>query len=217
VARHAHQQRHEVASCHAQARYVPRTTQDRDALALVREHWPAFCGRLKERAGSLPGFVRNELEAFITCGDFEHGFLVAQCSRCGDSLRVPFACKSRGICPSCMGRRMAETAALLVEYRLPDVPWRQWVLSFEGPMAVRLGYDRRLLAARAGVPAVCEASDADAKAAEQAGAWLAQQRPTDRTAGTRRSRWPRSKRFRLRHRLAREYPQPRNAGVSGSR
>ena len=34
---------------------------------------------------------------------------------------------------------MAETAALLVEYRLPEVPRRQWVLSFEGPMAVRLG------------------------------------------------------------------------------
>jgi hypothetical protein len=44
-----------------------------------------------------------------------------------------------------MGRRMAETAALLVEHRLRDVLWRQWVLSFEGPMAVRLGYDRRLL------------------------------------------------------------------------
>ena len=40
---------------------------------------------------------------------------------------------------------MAETAALLVEHRLPAVPWRQWVLSFEGPMAVRLGYDRQLL------------------------------------------------------------------------
>ena len=40
---------------------------------------------------------------------------------------------------------MAETAALLVEHRLPAVPWRQWVLSFPGPMAVRLGYDRALL------------------------------------------------------------------------
>jgi len=97
-------------------------------------------------AGSLPAFVCDELEAFTTCGDFEHGFLVAQCRRCGDALRVPFACKSRGICPSCMGRRMCESAALLVEHRLPAVPWRQWVLSFEGPMAVRLGYDKRLLA-----------------------------------------------------------------------
>ncbi len=34
----------------------------------------------------------------------------------------PFACKSRGVCPSCMGRRMGETAALLVDHRLPAVP-----------------------------------------------------------------------------------------------
>lgn len=124
---------------------VPRCTQDSDALALVREHWPAFRDRLEERAGSLPAFVTGELDALLTCGDFEHGFLVAECQRCGDSLRVPFACKSRGVCPSCMGRRMAETAALLVEHRLPAVPWRQWVLSFPGPLAVRLGYDRALL------------------------------------------------------------------------
>jgi len=61
-----------VAGCHAQAQYVPRTTQGSDALALVLEHWPAFRDRLEERAGSLPGFVRDELEAFMTCGDFEH-------------------------------------------------------------------------------------------------------------------------------------------------
>ena len=40
---------------------------------------------------------------------------------------------------------MAETAALLVRHRLPEVPWRQWVLSFEGPMSMRLGYDPPLL------------------------------------------------------------------------
>ncbi|MBV1861957.1 MAG: transposase zinc-binding domain-containing protein [Nannocystaceae bacterium] len=81
--------------------------------------------------------MRGELEAFITCSDFEHGFSVAQCRRCGDCLRVPFARKSRGICPSCMGRRKAEITTLLVEHRLPEVPWRQWVLSLEGPMAIR--------------------------------------------------------------------------------
>ena len=64
------------------------------ALALVREHGPAFRERLEERAGSLPGFVRDELEAFITCGNLEHGFLVAQRRGCGDSLRVPFASKN---------------------------------------------------------------------------------------------------------------------------
>jgi hypothetical protein len=41
---------------------------------------------------------------------------------------------------------MAEGAALLVDHVLPAVGYRQWVLSFEGRMAVRLGYDEALLA-----------------------------------------------------------------------
>ena len=49
-----------------------------------------------------------------------------------------------------MGRRMAEGAALLVDHVLPAVGYRQWVLSFPGSMAVRLGYDAPLLAAIAG-------------------------------------------------------------------
>lgn len=138
-----------MGSSHAQdlgPRYVPRHTQDCDAVAIVREHLPRFVARLEDEGLSLPAFVRRELEAFTTCGDFGYGFLHVQCRRCGDSLRVPFSCKGRGFCPSCTGRRMAEAAALAVDHRLPAVPWRQWVLTFEGPMAVRLGYDAELLA-----------------------------------------------------------------------
>ncbi|WP_346660503.1 transposase zinc-binding domain-containing protein [Nannocystis sp. ILAH1] len=73
---------------------------------LSRAHrgaWPGFAAGLREgRARGLGG-----------CGDFELGFVRTACRRCGDVLRVPFACKSRGFCPSCMGRRMAEKAALL--------------------------------------------------------------------------------------------------------
>lgn len=132
-------------AAHAGPRYVPRHTQQCDAVAIVREHLPGFLERVEASGSSLPNFVRRELEAFVTCGDFEQGFLVAKCRWCGDVLRVPFSCKSRGICPSCMGRAMAERAALWVDHRLPTTPWRQWVLTFEGPMATRLGYDADLL------------------------------------------------------------------------
>ena len=44
-----------------------------------------------------------------------------------------------------MGRRMGETAALWVEHLLPPVAYRQFVLSFDGSMAHRLGYDVELL------------------------------------------------------------------------
>ncbi|MBK8261908.1 MAG: transposase [Nannocystis sp.] len=94
--------------------------------------------------------MKAELDGFAGCGDFEKGFVRTACRTCGDELRVPFACKGRGFCPSCMGRRMAEGAALLVDHVLPAVGVRQWVLSFEGRMAVRLGYDRALLARVAG-------------------------------------------------------------------
>ena len=130
--------------------YVPRQTHECDAAVLVRRHLAEFLEGCEERAGPLPAFVKAELEGFAGCGDFELGFVRTCCRSCGDELRVPFSCKSRGCCPSCMGRRMAEGAALLVDHVLPAVGYRQWVLSFPGPMAVRLGYDAPLLAAIAG-------------------------------------------------------------------
>ncbi len=38
--------------------------------------------------------VTGELDALLTCGDFEHGFLVAECQRCGD--RAPSRRRTRG-------------------------------------------------------------------------------------------------------------------------
>jgi len=36
--------------------------------------------------------------------------------------RLQKACKGRGVCPSCTGRRMAQTAAHLVDHVIPPVP-----------------------------------------------------------------------------------------------
>ena len=125
---------------------MPRQTHDCDAAVLVRRHLQGFLARLEEGGHALPEFVKAELEGFAGCGDFERGLVRTACRKCGDELLVPFACKGRGCCPSCMGRRMAEGAALLVDHVLPAVGYRQWVLSFEGRMALRLGYDESLLA-----------------------------------------------------------------------
>ena len=134
--------------CRRQRSYVPRTTHECDAALLVRGHLAGFLERCEERGqGPLPEFVVAELRGFAGCGDLERGLIRTACRRCGGELRVPFSCKGRGFCPSCMGRRMVEGAALLVDHVLPAVEYRQWVLSFGGPLAVRLGYDRSLLAA----------------------------------------------------------------------
>ena len=45
---------------------------------------------------------------------------------------------------SCGGRRMADTAAHLVDRVLPEAPVRQWVLSLPFSLRYRLAYDARL-------------------------------------------------------------------------
>ena len=42
---------------------------------------------------------------------------------------MAFSCKGRGVCPSCNGRHMAQTAAHLADHVIPPVPVRQWVIS----------------------------------------------------------------------------------------
>lgn len=64
------------------------------------------------------------------------GFARLWCKSCGDSRLVAFACKGRGFCPSCLGRRMCATAAGLVEHVLPEADLQQWVL--RTPRRVRL-------------------------------------------------------------------------------
>ncbi len=58
-----------------------------------------------------------------------HGFARTRCSSCGYDFLVAFSCKGRGACPSCNAKRMAETAAHLVDHVIPHVPARQFVLS----------------------------------------------------------------------------------------
>ena len=78
----------------------------------------------------MPDFVKAEFDAFLECGILAHGFLRLRCADCAHEKLVAFSCKRRGFCPSCGARRMAETAAHLVDHVIPRVPVRQWVLSF---------------------------------------------------------------------------------------
>ncbi|HEY8707891.1 MAG TPA: transposase, partial [Burkholderiaceae bacterium] len=74
-----------------------------------------------------------------------HGFLRLRCGDCGHDKLVAFSCKRRGFCPSCGARRMAQTAANLVDHVIPHVPVRQWVLSLPIPLRLLLAAQPRLL------------------------------------------------------------------------
>ncbi|MEJ2419125.1 MAG: transposase zinc-binding domain-containing protein, partial [Exilibacterium sp.] len=97
---------------------------------LVEQHYPAFKASLEDQGRSLPRYIQREFDDFLQCGRLEYGFLRVRCEDCHHERLVAFSCKHRGFCPSCGARRMAESAALLVNEVFPEVPIRQWVLSF---------------------------------------------------------------------------------------
>ena len=104
---------------------------------LVQQHAATFIAQTEAAAAAdLPQFVKDEFDAFLECGILAHGFLRLRCGDCGHDKLVAFSCKRRGFCPSCGARRMAQTAAHLVDHVIPHVPVRQWVLSL--PIALRL-------------------------------------------------------------------------------
>ena len=120
----------EASSGVGAARYERHRPEQTLLYQLVQEYYPAFKAHLVEQGGALPGYVEQEFEDYLKCGRLEHGFLRVRCdSRHAEHL-VAFSCKHRGFCPSCGARRMAESAAFLVDEVFPEQSVRQWVLSF---------------------------------------------------------------------------------------
>ncbi len=97
---------------------------------VVQEHLETYLSLADDPAGDgLPRYVERDFRKYLDCGILARGFARARCAECGHDFLVAFSCKGRGVCPSCNARRMAETAAHLVDHVFPPMPVRQWVLS----------------------------------------------------------------------------------------
>jgi len=86
------------------ATYVRHRPETTLLYQIVQEYWPEFQAEL------------------------------ANHESCHEEKLIAFSCKKRGFCPSCGARRMADSAALLVDEVLPHQPMRQWVLSVPFPL-----------------------------------------------------------------------------------
>jgi len=129
-----------------QVHYERRGPEETTLYQVVQEHLDSFLAQVEAETGaSLPEFVKDEFDAFLECGILAHGFLRLRCGDCGHEKLVAFSCKRRGFCPSCGARRMAQRAAHLVDYVIPRVPVRQWVLSFPIPLRILLAAHPDLL------------------------------------------------------------------------
>ena len=127
--------------------YRRRTPETEPLYQAMAGHLETFVEGLRASDRQLPRHVEQELRAYLECGILAHGFLRLRLEDCGESRVVAFSCKKRGFCPSCLGRRMADTAARLTEEVLPAVPVRQWVLSFPYEIRYRLAWDGDLVSA----------------------------------------------------------------------
>jgi hypothetical protein len=113
---------------------------------VVSDQLTTFLAHAEHSGRSVPAFVERELTRYLECGILAYGFVRVRCTGCGHDRLVAFSCKGRGFCPSCGGRRMADTAAFLVDRVLPKVPVRQWVLSLPIALRYKLAYDSQLAA-----------------------------------------------------------------------
>lgn len=128
----------------AQPQAYRRRRPEQTALyRTVQQHWETFRQHAEAR-GPLPGFVVEEFEAYLRCGILAHGAVLVRCADCGLERLVAMSCKGRGWCPSCLGRRMNDVAAFLVDHVLPQQPLRQWVCTLPWELRYLAGYDREL-------------------------------------------------------------------------
>jgi hypothetical protein len=120
----------------AVATYEPRDPSRTVLYKVIAAHLETFLASLDADpdAKGLPAYMEREFHDYLQCGILAHGFLRLGCDTCQKELLLPFSCKRRGFCPSCAGRRMAQTAAHLVECVIPWVPTRQWVVSVPMPL-----------------------------------------------------------------------------------
>ncbi len=130
--------------------YERRRPEETTLYQVVQDNLATLYGAVDDGALAiaLPRFVRKELEGYLDCGLLCRGFARLRCGGCEETRLVAFSCKGRGFCPSCLGRKMAATAAHLIEDVLPEgVPLRQWVLTVPFAWRKRLGYDGALVSA----------------------------------------------------------------------
>ena len=132
----------------AVATYEPRDPSRTVLYKVIADHLETFLASLDADpdATGLPAYVQREFYDYLQCGILAHGFLRLGCDTCPHEVLLAFRCKRRGFCPSCAGRRMAQTAAHLVEQVIPWVPVRQWVVSVPIPLRYWMASSQALTA-----------------------------------------------------------------------
>ncbi len=100
--------------------YRPRESSGSALYQLVADQRATF-ERVAAEAGGVPAFVHESFARFVRCGVLAFGFARFGCASCGHDYLIPLSCKTRGLCPSCGGRRMAALTRHIMDRELPPL------------------------------------------------------------------------------------------------
>jgi hypothetical protein len=128
-------------------RYERRRPEKTQLHKIVSENLESWLEDRSAREQPVAAYVEEEFRGYLTCGLLCFGFARALCTQCTQTFVVAFSCKRRGVCPSCNGRHMAQTAAHLADHVIPPVPVRQWVISLPKRLRGVLGDRPKAVAA----------------------------------------------------------------------
>jgi hypothetical protein len=119
------------------ATYAPRDPSRTVLSNVMAEHLETLLASRHDdpNAKGFPAYGARELSDDLQGGILAYGFLRLGCDTGKKEVLLPRSWKRWGVCPSCAGRRMAQTAAHVVERVMPWVPTRQGVVS--GPIPLR--------------------------------------------------------------------------------
>jgi len=136
--------------------YRPRRLQT-PLYLLLRDHFAEFRriydDRFAPRYGAFRPVVEKVVERFLACGDLRQGFARVRCGECGEDYLLPYSCKCRGFCPSCVQRRALEFEEFLETGVLrPDSAHRHWTWTLPKIVRRQFLWKRRLL------PRLCRAA-----------------------------------------------------------
>lgn len=127
--------------------YQPRDPHSAALRQILQSSLPHTRAALDAAQVYLPRFVWQQLERIIDCGVLEKGFVRVKCTGCKYERLVGFSCKGRGVCSSCVGRKMNELAFHLDDHVVPLVPVRQFVLTLPIELRFLVARDAGLLSA----------------------------------------------------------------------
>jgi hypothetical protein len=131
----------------AKVNYERHAPEESLLYRIIQKNWGSFVSKCEAEDHLVPRFVKREFEAYLRCGVLDYGFARVYCQECRYNRLVPFSCKKRGFCGSCLARRMSETSARLSDSVIPTIPTRQWVLSVPAPLRYLIAYDNDALGA----------------------------------------------------------------------